>query len=205
MRSEIGPSDLFPAFEDLTKPDRRQRGYTDPATGARRERTLRDHYDAIALLELKADVPAEIRVHYDTARLLLVHSWFAYRFIQVAEGHALAAVEMALRERLGVQEARRTGLTRLLANAVNQGLLQDRAFRHEWQAGVWPDPGRAGLSETALRLAAEGRNDSDEYARVLLDHLPWYRNELAHGSAMLAPGGRAVLSICRDVIDQLFA
>ena len=118
---------------------------------------------------MESEVPVEIRVDYDAARRLLVYSWFAYRFIQIAEGHALGAVEMALRHRLGVKEPRRPGLKRLLGDAVAQGLPQDRAFRHEWQAGVWPDPGRARLSETALRLATEGRDQSDEYTRILVD------------------------------------
>jgi hypothetical protein len=202
---EIGPSDRFRAFGDLTKRDRRQLAHAfDPISRAPRERTLREHYDAIALLELQADVPVDVRIHFDTARMLLVHSWFAYRFIQVAEAHALGAVEMALRVRLGVEARVGRGLKRLLQDAVDKGLLKDCGFRHQWLEGDRPDPGRAGLSDTALRLVAEGRSQPDEYVRILVDQLPWYRNDLAHGSSMLAGGGRVVLSICRDVIDQLF-
>lgn len=163
----------------------------------------------IALLSLlkidsldRLSVPTEIRIHFDTARHLLVHSWYVYRFIQVAEAHALGAVEMALRKRLGVGDRSRSSLKPLSRRA---GVLADSGFRHLWRRGDPPDPGRAGISDAALRLEAEGRDRSNEYVKILLDALPGYKSELAHGSAMLAPGGRVVLSICRDAVDQLFA
>ena len=40
--------------------------------------------------------------------------------------------------------------------------------------------------------------------QILLDSLPYLRNELAHGNPMIYPGGLDLFAICADLINQLF-
>jgi len=97
--------DLFKLLEEILKPDRRQLAYTfiDPVSGQMRPRVLADHYTLIAGFTLVGTAPDKVRVHFETARNLLLYAWFAYRFIPVAEMHAFSTVEMALRLKLGYE------------------------------------------------------------------------------------------------------
>lgn len=62
--------------------------------------TQEDRYRLIQRYELHGDVPTDVRAHFDTARNLYLYAWFVVRFHLVAEQHAMASLEMALRKRL---------------------------------------------------------------------------------------------------------
>ena len=47
--------------------------------------------------------------------------------------------------------------------------------------------------------------DAQQYCKILAQSMSYLRNELAHGSEMLHPGGLGTLAICADLINQLFA
>src|SRR5262245_11374404 len=90
----IHACDLCRRLEDVCTVDPRyaSRSVLDPKSGARKM-TLEDHWRDIEALALNKSVPRNIRVHFDTARNLLLHSWHVFRFQQVAEMHAYASVE----------------------------------------------------------------------------------------------------------------
>lgn len=188
-------SKLEPLAE-LMVPDARQLsfGYMNARTGECRKRTLEDHYSRIAALSLHDAAPAAVREHFETARNLMVYSWFVYEFIMVAEFHTSASLELALRERLGRTDRRSApGLRGLLREAIDRGLVRDD--------GVRP------LPDGALTPPNHSQpvGDPQEYVKTLVDAVSAIRNELAHGSSMLWPGGYSGLRITAALINQLFA
>jgi hypothetical protein len=63
--------------------------------------TVEDHYAKIAQFSLNDDVPGDVATQFDVARNLYLYSWFEYRFFNVAEAHALNALELAMKKRIG--------------------------------------------------------------------------------------------------------
>jgi len=199
--------DALRAPEQISVVDPRyaSRAVLDPRLGAR-PMTLEDHWQDIAALALHDEVPNLIRVHFETARNLLLYSWFAHRFQQVAEMHAYASVEYALRKRAGLPlRGRKPGLRFLLRQAVEEGWIRDEGFRRFREVA----DRRAEYEEmeavvTGTELDPNRRSEEWSYVRTLADLLPEFRNKLAHGSAMLAPSGKRTLALCCDLINQLF-
>ncbi len=197
------------AFRDLARvstvdPRYASRAVLDSATGPR-PMTIEDHWQDISTLALHDGVPRVIRVHFETARNLLLYSWFAYRFQQVAEMHAYASIEYALRRRAGFSIRARTSLKRLLVKAVREGWIRDEGFRHyrriaERRAEFERD--EAALVEKGLDSALA--SEAQSYARTISETLPFLRNKLAHGSGMLSPSGKRTLALCCDLITQLY-
>lgn len=86
-------------FDQILEPDSIQRECAryNRVTGARRDRTLRDHYSGIESISLMQSVPESVRQQFDAARNLLLYSWFVYSFIPIAQLHAFSSVEYAIR------------------------------------------------------------------------------------------------------------
>ncbi len=188
--------DKLKPFEEILRPDSRQKAFVilNRETLQYRERTLKDHYSAIKEIELSASVPDVIRNHFDTARNLLLYSWFVYPFIQVAEMHAFASVEYALKEKSGKTDLM---FKRLLELAIKEKWIRDSGFKFFRLKGEQPEEQRTVSGDP-------DQQDVQEYCKVLLDSLPYLRNELAHGSSVLYPSGLTTLAICADLINQVF-
>jgi hypothetical protein len=199
--------DLFRDLERVMTPDPRylSRSVLDPTVGAR-QMTMEDHWQDIATIDLHEGVPRSIHVHFDTARNLLLHSWFVYRFQQVAEMHAYASVEFALRHRAGLplRRTKKKDLRVLLGRAAREGWIHADGFQRYREAVAR----RAEYEE--MEGIATGREPEPSrspevwYVRMLADLLPEFRNKLAHGTAMVAPSGKRTLALCCDLINQLF-
>jgi len=171
-------------------------------TGTVRQRTLHDHYTDIEEIVLDAEVPAEIREHFETARNLYLYTWFVYRFGPVAELHAIASVEYALKIK---SDEEVTGLKRLLKLAIQKKWIQDSGFKYY---RVKEETLETRVSADIYRPSkVDGDPDADNlqsYCDILAESLPYLRNEFAHGSRTLYPTGVATLAICADIINQLF-
>ncbi len=195
--------DLFRSLEHAgaTDPRYASRGVIDP-DGKIRPMKFEEHWRDIDALALHDGVPSPIRIHFDTARNLLLHSWFVYRFQQVAEMHAYASVEFALRWRAKPRKG--VDLKVLLGRAVRKGWIRAEGFRRYQEAVAM----RAEYEETESvatgSLPKPSRSHGDWYVGMLAEMLPEFRNKLAHGSALLAPRGKKTLALCCDLIDQLF-
>jgi len=198
--------DLFRKLDNLSAIDPRyaSRGVID-TDGRFHPMKFEEHWRDIDALALHNGVPDMIRIHFDTARNLLLHSWFIYRFQQVAEMHAFASVEFALRWRAGILVKRtKKDLKVLLDQAVREGWLRAEGFRRYREAIAQ----RAEYEE--MEVIASGREPDpirgpeEWYVRMLADLLPKSRNKLAHGSALLAPRGKRTVALCCDLINQLF-
>ena len=189
--------DRLKQYNDICSPDSRQKALAiyDDQLREYRPKELLDQYTSVSTIRIKDAVPEEIRIHFTTARNLLVYSWFVYRFIPVAEQHAYATVEMALQNRL---DKPGMGLRGLLKEAIAQGLIADEGFtivreRKEVQTPLVDE----------YEPLEDGRQ-VESYVNVLLKALPYLRNNLAHGSNSIHPNGYATLQVCAELINQLY-
>ncbi len=194
----------FKSFDTIFDQDSVQSAFAmvDRATGAVRQRTLHDHYSEIEEIVLDAEVPEDIRVHFETARNLYLYTWFVYRFGPVAELHAIASVEFALMIKSG---KKRAGLKALLDFAIQKRWIQDSGFKY------YPVSQETLIQRTAADSYRQPKKENDPdadnlqaYCKILADSLPYFRNNFAHGSNMLYPTGVVTLAICADIINQLF-
>lgn len=149
------PADGLRELLELSMPDTRMRHFAVREGAAIRPIAQRDRHASIAELWLTDQVPAQLRVHYDTARNLYLYAWHVYRFHVVAEHQVLASLEMALRLALvqrGLVDERGTavtstertpneqrrprplGLAQLISIAMKAGLITNSGFtrRDQW-------------------------------------------------------------------------
>lgn len=163
--------------------------------GVVKERTLEDLHNRADQIRLHAGVPEEIRSHFETARNLIIYSWFYYPFNVTAQLSAYTTVEYAIRVKT---QDRRTNFSVLLKRAVDQGWITDEGFPHVKRR------------REAIKESNEGLRPSPEskevraYCDTLAEALPYLRNQLAHGTSMLHEQGAAQVRICADLINQLF-
>ena len=179
----------FKSLGAVAEPDPRFQHFAvrDRQSGQTRPYTLADLHAGISEITLHHDVPKPIQDHFQTARHLLLYSWFVYRFQPVAQLHALGPLEYALRERLGFCGAERPpSLGMLLREAVEQRLLVDSDFR------VWP--GRD----------ASGNPTDAGWLHQLAEFLRYLRNSLAHGSDLLMPDAGRTLTVVADAVNKLY-
>jgi hypothetical protein len=113
--------------------------------------SLEQDHQLLSEITLDENVPIAVRQLFETAKNLSLYSWFVYRFHQVSEMVAFAAMEMALRERYlkenpPVEESasestektkkksRNPSLGRLLQHARNENWIRnDRfSFSRDW-------------------------------------------------------------------------
>jgi hypothetical protein len=179
---------------ELTEPDPRQVAFAvlalenDPFSI--RKRTIEDVYAGAASITLSDKVPDKIKSHFATALNLVAYSWFYYPFNVTAQFMAYVSVEQALRLYYG---NKRISLKKLLIRAVREQLIREEGFSHRLHE---PSPPTLGVDVEPT----VGR----DYAAILIDTLPFLRNELAHGSNMLHPNGAAAVRVCAELINQLF-
>jgi hypothetical protein len=164
-----------------------------------RSETLADVFAEVQELALDETAPSSVREVFDTARNLLIYSWYAHRFLPVAQMQAIAALELALRVRLGVDAGAKhpPTLQPLLARAVDEALVVGDRMRHfARRKRLAADPAMARLS-----LQSETSHD---FLLVLCGSIPKLRNLLAHGDAYLSPFASLTVEFCCDLINQIF-
>lgn len=189
----------------------------DPRT---QHQTLEQRIGYIVQFTLSADVPDEVRMHFETGRNLFVYAWHVYRFNMVAEQHILASLEMAVRLRLasftGDEPPR--GLAKLLHAASANGLIANERLSDRGERALEMARDRHRRAEIR-RMNEEGLNHCVvDYTNVQLTEaelqfdwigrfitaLPQLRNMHAHGTDNLRPNvGRSFDFVC-ELINQLF-
>ena len=91
--------DFLRSLTNLFNADPRSTGYAVRDERGWRERTLDDHYDAVAQITLHEGVPPKVVVKFETAKNLNFFSWFVYRFHSAARSQVYECLEFALRMR----------------------------------------------------------------------------------------------------------
>lgn len=188
-------------LDELCAPDPRRLHWKilNEETGAVRDLTLDEHYSAIAQLSL-AGAPDSVVDLWETARNILLYSWFVYRFTTVAELQAYSVLEFALRDRLGHgDDDKPPTLAPLLREAKRNTLLTDDTFRHLRERGVYT--GNSFIDANIDPAVVEEGGHID----LLCSTIPMLRNSHAHGSTNLWPSALASFWIVRAAIEALYA
>lgn len=186
---------------EICLPDPRQTAfvYTDPTTpGGFRKLTIEDVYSAVDSIRLHNGSPEAVRSHFETARNLALYAWFYYPFNVTAQLAAYTTIEFALRSKTA---DKKTKFKHLLVKAVNAGWIKDSGFsiptqrvkcireRNELHPSEYQE-----AEPTLLR----------DYCDVLIESIPFLRNEVAHGTSMMHGGGIGAVRISAELINQLF-
>jgi hypothetical protein len=206
--------DTLKSLAQLNVPDAVQAAFSryDQFTGSLRPKSIEDHHSDARELALPDHVPQDIRRHFDTARNLFLYSWFVWAFAWVAQLYGYVSLEMALRLRAlnenRIDESASPGLARLIKLAISEGwILVEELPQH-----VETDPDeRAALEKTLenYTLADLARMwipqlDPLSYIKDLAEAIPFFRNELAHGTTHISGDSFSTLLLCRDMISKLF-
>jgi hypothetical protein len=205
--NNIPMSDSFRKLCDLTKPDPRSEMWlvADPDTGQFRSKKIEDLHSQIENLVLHEGVPEEVRTHFDTTKNLFLYSWFVWRFRAVAELHACATLELALRIKNG---GIKNGLKKLIEEAIENGWVKNEGFSI-WQNAKQRYEEHTMIMKSVCTQSGLESNRTDEefsydYVENLGKGLTYLRNKYAHGSNMLGPGTYVDLLIISEFINQLF-
>ena len=188
-------------FDEICQADPRQDffciiNYFD---GSTRKRTLEDFLKRAEKIQLHKGVPEEIRSHFETARNLIIYSWFYYPFNVTAELCAYTSVEYALKIKSG--GSKKESFKNLLRKAVKQKWICDEGFSHVKRRR---ENARAYNENLPPEFQTPQTEMLDQYCQNLVESLPFLRNSLAHGSSMLHEQGAFTVQICADLINQLF-
>lgn len=190
----------------------------------RMQHTLRDRHQVISDFKLVAEVPEEVRIHFETAKNLYLYAWFVYRFHMAAEQYVCSTLELALRERLVevlviARDAKRSpGLSKMLKLARNSGLVNNERFigREKW---VMHRAHERFSHEEMLRMIHEGLDEMEidnsnvqpaeedinfDWLEHFIQHLPDQRNMHAHGTDALYPAVLWTFEIVSEIINQIF-
>lgn len=208
-------------------PDPRSAGFVTPdrELGGWRELQLADYHKSIAALSLNEAVPEDIRIHFDTARNLYVYAFFVYRFYPVAEHHALACLELALRERYEkeipktyYEHSKLVTLKPLLRYAVDKRFVKNEGFKGWHEAAKR----RAKARYEHERIDEMRENDFEQidmdysgvevtdidknigYIDDLIELLPKLRNHYAHGTKMLHNRVLGTVQVVSEIINQIY-
>jgi hypothetical protein len=165
-----------------------------------RSLVLEDFYNAAESVHLHEGVPEEIRNHFQTARNLIIYSWFYYPFNVTAELCAYTSAEFALRIKSG-HKTGRSSFRKLLEKAVAENWIRDEGFSHVKRKHENFQSFNESLPPEFQRPQSQLAQD---YCKAMIGVLPRLRNTLAHGSTMLHQGGATTVRICADLINQLF-
>lgn len=197
--------DILKPLEEVTVPDERWAHFVhlNPVDLTFKPIELRERHAEIGAVTLLNSVPEDVREHFETARNLLLYAWFVYRFIPVAELYAYATVEMALKERARRESLRTRHLKPLLEAAIKRGWITDDGFANVRRERKAMEEEQEWRLQRGMPVTPEGK-DAQRYCKVLMDTMPYLRNDLAHGSKTLHPGGIGTLALCADLINQLF-
>lgn len=211
----------------ICAPDPRSVGFVTPDQEAGGWRTLQvtDYHKSVSVYVLNDAAPEDIRIHFDTARNLYVYAFFVYRFYPVAEHHALASMELALRERYEkeipkkyYEHTKYVTLKPLLRYAVDKGDLKNEGFRrwHEaaeirartrYEYEKIDEMREKGLGEIELDFSDVAVKDTDRnrgYINDLVEMLPKLRNEYAHGTKMLHNRVLGTIQVASEIINQIY-
>jgi len=165
-------------------------------------------------------------VHFETAKNLYLYAWFVYRFFPVAEKHALASLEFALRLRLaglfplefGTNARRVVGMRKLLERARKANLISNAGLRATQRWALFRARERASLEATrklldtgvesvefdAWNVELQPVDFSDDPLSTFTETLPSIRNDYAHGSATLHSSVLTTLEIVCDLVNELY-
>ncbi|MHB1142254.1 MAG: hypothetical protein ACYC1T_10935 [Sulfuricaulis sp.] len=217
----------FKSLEEVTTVDVRNTFFVlrNRVTGEARPQELKDHYESVSRFTLNRTVPEKVQSRFNTAKNILLYTWFVYDFYPVAELQALSALEFALRERIGEEsleilkkQKKPLGMRTFIEHAVENKWIKNEDFGAYHRAPM-ERAKKNYLIQKIAEMNAKGLDtieiDYDEiqtpventtdYLGVLMHTVHKIRNIHAHGEAMLYPASVwMTFEICSDFINALF-
>ena len=192
-------------LDEIFQPDARHAAFVKLDAAGEHARTLDDHRDDVAAIEMSDQVPASIRGEFETVRNLYLYSWYVYEFTVPAILYAHALVEKTIKEkcaRSSVPSER--GLGKLLKLSIRKGWLINADFECTRNPTRWEM-----VPATAQGHAPPSphfRPTGTDYCEHLAETLPKVRNMGAHGDTWLGLPWNALydIEICASIANALF-
>lgn len=197
-------------LDEVLLPDPRFKFFALESTAGVRPFELADMHSRLSISKLDANVPEKVRRQFETARNLMLYSWFVFEFHTVAELQAYAALELALGERFGFPKRKvktRKGvklvplmLAELLQKAVSEKVVvadklpawEQVQARRAWDEKNSPVPLGPPMS-------------SRKWLEAVIKGVPNFRNALAHGEPKLYLFAAFwQLELCANLINALY-
>ncbi|MHB8742206.1 MAG: hypothetical protein ACYC9L_03695 [Sulfuricaulis sp.] len=217
----------FKSLDEVTTVDQRNTYFVlrNRVTGETRPQELKDHYESVGRFVLTETAPEKVRSHFNTAKNVLLYTWFAYGFFPVAELQALSALELALRERIGEEGLKKLkkqkmplGLRTFIEHAAENKWIRNEDFsayhrapmaraKMEYDIRKIEEMNAKGMDTIEINydeIEVPAENTTD-YIGILLDTVHEIRNIHAHGETMLYPASVwRTFEICSEFINALF-
>lgn len=217
----------FKSLDEVTAVDVRNTFFVlrNRVTGEARPQELNDHYESVNRFTLNRAVPEKIQSRFNTAKNVLLYTWFVYDFYPVAEMQALSALEVALRERIGEEgleklkkQKKPLGMRTFIEYAVENKWIKNEDFGAYHRAPMErakknylfhkiEEMHAKGLDSIEIdydEVQAPAENTTD-YLGVLMDTVHKIRNIHAHGETLLYPAAVwMTFEICSDFINALY-
>jgi len=172
---------------------------------------LLDMHERLCLTKLNNEVPPEVQTHFQTALNLMLYAWFVFEFQTVAEKQSYASLEFALRRRFpnatktimkaGKEKIISQTLGPLLRLAVTERLIVAERLP-AWERVKANHAFHA--QDSVLPLVPPP--SANDWLLNLIETIPDFRNDLAHGSTKLYfESSFWALELCADLINALFS
>lgn len=188
-------------LEEIYEPDERQKNLCNlnKETGEIRKMVLEDYHHMAEGIMLHSGVPEVVRDQFETARNLIVYSWFYYPFNVTAQLQAITCVELALKIKANcgfVSKGRPLGLKELLIKAVSEGWITDKGFAQVREIKI--------QDTSKIKFRKLNGEVVSSYCETVIEGLPQIRNYLMHGERLLHSQGADWVDKCAEIINQLF-
>jgi hypothetical protein len=196
----------FKKINEINEPDERNIAYVlyDPELKDYRPYTLADHYEYLDNINININVPEDIKNSFVIAKNIYLYSWHVYPFIVVSDLYVIASLEYAIKYKIDkCTKSGRWGLKKCMNYVIEKGWIKDEGIIEEK-----PDIIKEMAMLEQYGLLKEIKIvpiDPQTYVKRLATALPPMRNELAHGTPMIYPGGYSKLKIVSRIINQLWS
>jgi len=117
---------MFKLKDEILVPDRRFALLHDASSSGLSSKTIEDHHHRVGAIAIDLAAPLDVRVSFDRARNVFLYAWYCYELLVVSEMQAFGALELALRLRLVRPSGVISGLSSLLQQARQDGLLPSK-------------------------------------------------------------------------------
>ena len=192
-------------IDDVMLPDERSSAFVryDPPSGKFVRIQIEDLLEELSRYYIKDSVPEMIKDSFTTAKNIRLYSWYVYTFTPVSDLFALGCLEYAIKAKIGSAfDTRRWGLRRCLEHAVSEKWIKDDGVK---EINNMDSSYKAIFEVLGLKYEEPIEiEDPQAYVKRLVDILSEHRNELAHGTPILYPGGYSVLKCVSKLINQIY-
>jgi hypothetical protein len=200
---------VLKALSEITLPDPRIEVEPYRPQGERSLNPADIHERLESFGRLHDKVPERVRTQFEIARNLMLYTYFVFEFQTQAELQAYAALELALRERLGrptrkVKRGKEIKIVPLMLKELLQKVIAEKLIQSEKL------PSFERTNELRKHFAKQREYEFEpmsakEWLELVQFHITSQRNHLAHGNPHLdLRFSFSQIERCADIINALF-